>query len=219
MQLKLYHYWRSSCSWRVRWALALKDLPYESIPVDILAGEHQSAAYLAKNPSGLLPCLDVGGTLLGESLAILEWLEDVQPTPALLPKDPLQAALARQLALTVVAGTQPLQNPKTLALFLPDALKEQRPERARTAIRQGLQVFRNVRSRAKPLGPFSLGPTVTVADLCLIPQLYNARRFDIDPATEFPELEAIYQACMATPACQAAAPERQPGAPQPSIAR
>src|SRR5947209_1533710 len=109
-QLTLYHYWRSSCSWRVRWGLALKGLAYESVAVDILAGEQRSQAYLAKNPAGFLPTLVVDGRPFAESLAILEWLDETVPAPPLLPRDPLQRLTVRQLAMTIVAGTQPLQN-------------------------------------------------------------------------------------------------------------
>lgn len=208
MSMTLYHYWRSSCSWRVRWALALKNVKYDSVPVNILAGEQRSPAYVAKNPSGFLPTLEIDGKFYGESLALLEWIEETWPTPALLPKDPFERLRVRQLALTIVAGTQPLQNPSMLKHFVAD--EAARKPYAQHFIATGLKTYETLLASSKP-GLYSFGDTVTMADLCLIPQVYNAGRFDVD-LTATPRVQAIYEQCLKTPACEASHPSNQPGA-------
>lgn len=204
----LHHYWRSSCSWRVRWALNHKAIPYGSETVNILADEQKSPAYLRKNPAGFLPGLEINGQFFGESLAMLEWLEEQYPTPALLPADPLQRLRIRQLAMIIAAGTQPLQNLAVVSYYSSDAAKKK--ESAAYWIRKGLKTFQNVRNIAGP-GTYSFGNGVTLADLCLIPQIYNALRFDVS-MDEFSDLKAIYDRCLALPACDKAAPHNQPGA-------
>lgn len=205
--LTLHHYWRSSCSWRVRWAMNIKNVAYDSVPVNILTGEHRAPDYVARNPAGLLPGLDVGGNFFGESLAMIEWLEEIYPQPALLPKDPLERLRVRQLAMIIASGTQPLQNPSVINYYTSDA--EEKKKHAAHWIRHGLQTFQKVRSYGKP-GLYSFGDSVTTADLCLIPQIYNALRFGIDMA-EFRDLQEIYDRCLKLPACDQAAPHNQPG--------
>jgi maleylpyruvate isomerase len=206
--LTLYHYWRSSCSWRVRWALDLKGLSYESVPVNILTGEHLTESYRKKNPSGLLPSLELDGKFFGESLAILEWLEERWPNPALLPKDPLDRMVVRQLALTIVAGTQPLQNPSLIKYFEPD--EAHRPKHMRHWIHKGLENYEALLTKT-PAGTFSFGDTLTIADLCLVPQVYNALRFQVDLAS-MPRVKKVYDHCLTLPSCDRSAPYRQPGA-------
>jgi maleylacetoacetate isomerase len=206
--LTLYHYWRSSCSWRVRWALALKGVSYQSVPVNILKGEHRQADYLAKNPAGFLPALRIGKDFAGESLAIIEWLEETYPAPALLPKDPLARLHVRQLALTIVAGTQPLQNPSFLKQVA--AGEPERKALSQQFIGAGLKTYESVLGR-RAAGRFSYGDEVTLADLCLVPQVYNAKRFDVDLAG-VPLVTAIYDRCLATAPCEQAAPHNQEGA-------
>ncbi len=208
----LYHYWRSSCSWRVRWALALKGVPYESRPVNILTGEHRAEAYLRTNPSGLLPALVVDGKPYGESLALLEWIEETWKDPPLLPQEPLARLRVRQLALTIVSGTQPLQNPSALKQFVPD--DKARPAQARHFIAKGLGIYEELLARGGD-GEFSFGDKLTLADLCLVPQVYNAKRFDVDMAA-FPRSAAIFERCSKTKECEASAPHNQPGATPPT---
>lgn len=205
MNISLYHYWRSSCSWRVRWALALKGVAYDSIPVNLLQGEQASATYAARNPAGFVPALRVDGRFFGESLAILEWIEETWKTPALLPKDPLDRMAVRQMAMTIVAGTQPLQNLATLKYFAPD--EAARKPHAQHWIGRGLKTFEALVAQAGKTGPFAFGPEPTFADLCLVPQVYNALRFDVD-LTATPRCKAIYEHALTTPACDAAAPHR-----------
>ena len=206
--LILYHYWRSSCSWRIRWALDVKGLEYQSVPVNILTGEHQALEYKARNPAGLLPCLEVEGRFFGESLAILEWLEETWPTPQLFPKDALDRMRVRQLALTIVAGTQPLQNPGLIRYF--EANESLRPAHMRHWIQRGLETYEALLA-ACPSGVFSYGDQLTMADLCLIPQVYNAIRFQVDLAP-LPRVKAIYDHCLKLESCERSAPQNQPGA-------
>lgn len=207
--LSLYHYWRSSCSWRVRWGLAIKGLSYASHAVNILAGEHLSPAHRQRNPAGQLPALAIGGRFYTESLAILEWLEESYPTPPLLPKDPFDRMYVRQLALTIACGTQPLQNPSTLKHFV--ANESERAEHARHFITNGLRVYEILLQQAGKCGQYSFGDQITLADLCLIPQVYNALRFQVD-MSQLPTVQRIYETCLQLAECEAAAPHKQPGA-------
>ena len=204
MKLTLYHYWRSSCSWRVRWALELKQVAYTPVAVNILSGEHQAAAYRAINPSGTLPTLMIDGRPFSESLAIIDWLDELVPTPALYPQDPLDKLYVKQMALKIVAGTQPLQNPSLLKHFVSD--ESERKKHAQHFIAAGLQVYETLLLAGKP-GRFSYGDTVTTADLCLVPQVYNAIRFNVDLSLT-PRVNSVYEACLKTEACDKAAPHR-----------
>ncbi len=206
--ITLHHYWRSSCSWRVRWALKLKGVPYATVPVNILTGEHKAPAYVAKNPAGFLPGLEINGTVYGESLAMIDWLDETYPEPALLPKDPFERMRVRQLAMIIASGTQPLQNPSVVGFYTKDA--EKKRSYAAHWIANGLKTFQEVRLSGKP-GLYSFGDSITTADLCLIPQIYNALRFDIN-MDDFKDLKAIYDRCLLLPACSAAAPHNQEGA-------
>lgn len=205
--LTLYHYWRSSCSWRVRWALAIKGLPYESKPVNLLQGEHKTPAYAKLNPSMSVPTLVTQGTPITDSLAILEWLEEKFPKPALLPSSPLDKAKVRELAYVIHSGTQPVQNLKVMQFHSPE--QSERNRWAAHWIREGLNAFeKRVRQSA---GTYCVGGQVTLADLCLVPQCYNAERFNV-ALKEFPTLKGIYERCLNLKECEAAAPHNQPGA-------
>ncbi len=209
-QLTLFHYWRSSCSWRVRWCLYLKGIPFVSKTVNILAGEHKQREYLQLNPAGYLPTLKINNQFYGESLAILNWLEDEYPQPSIYPKDRLLKLRANQIALTIATGIQPLQNPSALAYF--EANPASRHKHAQHFITRGLSL---VESLIHDTGhhDFSVSNEVTIADLCLIPQVYNAKRFDID-LTSYPNISRVYANAMLTEACQKASPEHQPDAIQ-----
>lgn len=210
-KFRLYHYWRSSCSWRVRWALALKGLPCEFRMISLLNDETDSPEYRAINSLGYVPTLEIlqpvspskKSIFLAESVAILEWLEETYPTPALYPGNPLQRARIRQLVEIINSATQPLQNLNVTQLHSPNG--EDQKKWNQHWIRQGLTAYQTgVRESA---GKFSIGDTVTAADLCLIPQCSNAVRYEIS-LSEFPLLEKIYTAAMITPACHASAPQR-----------
>jgi maleylacetoacetate isomerase len=205
--LTLYHYWRSSCSWRVRWVMALKGLAYESVPVNLLQDEQKADAYLAVNPSGQVPTLKVGDRSLSESMAIIEWLEETYPYEAILPKDPWDRALVRELALMVVAGIQPVQNLKVGRFYSEN--QKQREAWNRHFIEEGFLAMEK-KLAAYP-GPFAFGSKITLADIALVPQVYNALRVGVE-MRRFPRIEAIYSHCIKTDECEKAAPHLQPGA-------
>lgn len=214
-QLKLYSYWRSSASWRVRWALNLKQIPFEYVAVNLLKGEHQSPEHVRLNPLASVPVLEVNQQVsLCESMAILEWIEEVYHLkgPTLFPGTPLERAIVRQLCEIINSDTAPLQTPRVQKRYSADPASQ--GEWARHFIRRGLQAF-EVASR-----PFrktySVYSEISAADLFLIPQIYNALRYEIDVTNEFPDLHKIYTACLNTDACQRSLPENQPDAPPPS---
>lgn len=213
-KLTLYHYWRSSCSWRVRWALRIKGLAYESKYVNLLKKEQQLPEFLKINPAGYIPALvikeNATSMVAGESLAILEWLEERWPTPPLLPKDPAQRLRVRQLALGLATGTQPLQNPAVLEWFVPDA--SQRAASLHHWILRGLSIYESFLAGMDKQGPYSLGSELTMADLCLIPQVYSAYRFQV-PIDHLKRVVTIYKNCMERSDCLASSPEEQPDAP------
>ena len=205
-ELTLYHYWRSSASWRVRWALEHKKIPYRPIAVDLLKGEQNLPEFLAINPAGQVPALIINGQAYSESLAILEFLEEKYPHVPLLPVDPVARMNVRQLCMLIVAGTHPLQNLLPQARHSSDP--EQRRQFARFFIERGITAYeKKIESTA---GSYSIGGHLTLADLCLIPQLYNAIRYDIN-FTHLSNINRIYQKCRALPACRVAEPEQQAG--------
>lgn len=206
----LYHYWRSSSSWRVRWALIEKGIPFVPAAVDLLAGEQKQPAHLARNPLGMVPVLAIDGLLLTESVAILEYLEETRPSLALAPADPAGRALMRQLTQIIVADTQPLQNLSVLQNI--DALtgnSDSRKTWAERYIARGFDAYEATLAQAAArggTGPFSCGERLSLADLCLVPQCYNARRQGMD-ISRWPRIAAIEAACLATPSGQRSAPE------------
>ncbi len=212
--IRLYTYFRSSAAYRVRIALALKGLAYESVPVHLLrdGGEQNAPAYRALNPAGLVPALVAeGGGLLTQSVAILEYLEEAHPSPPLLPRDPLARARVRAFALAIACDIHPLDNLRVLRYLKRELGHEQAVIDAwyRHWILAGLPTLEAMAMAAG--GPFCFGADVTMADICLVPQLANARRYDCD-LSPFPALLRAAAAAAALPAFAAAAPERQPDA-------
>lgn len=206
--MKLHGYFRSSASYRVRIALNLKGLSADQLSHHLRKGEQRDPAFLAINPQGLVPALqDDAGAVLTQSLAIIEWLEETHPEPALLPKDPLRRAKVRAFALAVACDIHPVQNLKVLArlreLGLPE---EQVTGWAAWANREGLAACEALIA-AEP-GPFCFGEAPTIADLCLVPQLFNARRFGVDVAV-YPRLLKAEAAAQAMKAFADAAPDKQ----------
>ncbi len=209
--MKLHGYFRSSASYRVRIALNLKGLSADQLSHHLRKGEQRDPAFLAINPQGLVPALqDDAGAVLTQSLAIIEWLEETHPEPPLLPDDPLRRAKVRAFALVVACDTHPVQNLKVLArlreLGLPE---EQVTGWAAWANREGLAACEAL--IANEPGPFCFGATPTIADLCLVPQLFNARRFGVD-VTAFPRLLKAEAAAREIKAFADAAPDKQPDA-------
>lgn len=208
MNLVLHHYWRSSSSWRVRWALAHKGVAYESNAIDLLKGAQSEGSYVAKSPMGLVPCLVVDGRALTESVAIIEWLEETTPEPSLYPRDSWARARVRQLVEFVNSGTQPLQNLAVNRHVSSDADKQKDWARhwivrGLTAIERELGILRDEGLG----GAFAVGDSLTAADLYLVPQLYNARRFGVD-LTPYPRTVAVEAAALATDSARASHPDR-----------
>ena len=209
--MKLHGYFRSSASYRVRIALNLKGLSAEQLSHHLRRGEQRDPAYLAINPQGLVPTLqDDRGAVLTQSLAIIEWLDEIHPTPPLLPKDPLRRALVRAFAQVLACDTHPVQNLKVLARLRELGLPEEKVTGwAGWANREGLSACEKL--IANEAGPFCFGDAPSLADLCLVPQLSNARRFGVDVAA-FPRLLKAEAAARKLKAFTDAAPERQPDA-------
>lgn len=201
-KLILKHYWRSSCSWRVRWALAVKELAYQSVHVDLLKGEHRQQSYTYDNPSAFVPTLYVDGTPYSESLAIIEWLEESYPHSQLLPSDPATRFTVRQLAYIIAIGVQPLQNMSAQRYYSADP--DARQTYAQHHIAAG---FRAYEQRLNVLGAatYSCGASITLADICLIPQVYNAIRFACD-MHPYPNIMRIYQTCRQLQSCHISSP-------------
>ncbi len=207
MKLKLYHYWRSSASWRVRWAFAIKKIACEFVSINLLEGEQKRPEYLERNPNGTVPVLEIvekgKSRFLSESMAIMEWAEELFPKPSLLPGDAYQKGVIRQLAEVINSGIHPVQNLRVRKFYSQN--EEKQKEWATHWICAGFSAYEKwMRQTA---GRFSVGDQITMADLCLIPQCYNAKRADIALET-FPTIAKIYAAAIATPECKAASPEK-----------
>jgi maleylacetoacetate isomerase len=207
----LHGYFRSAASWRVRIALNLKAVAVRHVPHHLRRGEQRAPGYLALNPQGLVPALELeDGTVLIQSVAIVEWLDDAYPEPKLLPADPFERARVRAFALVLAADTHPLQNLGVLARLRGMGRPEEEVQAwAADANAAGLAACEALLADAP--GPFCFGDAPTLADICLVPQLGNARRFGVDVA-RYPRLLAAEAACMALPAFEGAVPGRQPDA-------
>ena len=211
--MKLYTYFRSSAAFRVRIALNLKGLAYEAAFVHLPSGEHRAPAYGALNPQALVPTLDDGGHLLTQSLAILEYLEETHPAPPLLPKDPFERARVRSLALLVACEIHPLNNLRVLT-HLKRALgqgEEQVNAWYRHWIADGLAKLEAQLAGTGGTGRYSHGDAPTLADCCLVPQIFNAQRYQCD-TTAYPTTMRVFAECMKLGAFDRAQPAKQPDA-------
>jgi len=208
----LYGYPLSSASYRVRIALALKNLPYESITKALRAGEHREADYLDINSQGFVPSLKLDeGTVLGQSAAIIEYLDETYPDPPLLPAEPRARARVRSLSQAITSDIHPLNNLRVLR-YLQDSLGQEKSTRDtwyRHWVQVGFDAFERCLMRDTQTGRFCHGDAPTLADICLVPQVFNAHRFSVD-MNPYPRILAIDAACRALPAFQAAAPDRPP---------
>ena len=211
--MKLYHYFRSSASYRVRIALNLKGLPYEAVAVDLLKSAQRSAEYLALNPEGLVPVLVEGQRPLTQSLAIIEYLEETCPQPPLLPRDPQGRALVRALALAIACEISPLNNSGVLKYLKGPLAADERAVNAWYAqwIGRGFEALEKEVSRTTGDGRHMYGTAVTLADICIVPQMYNARRYHCDLAP-YPTLQRISAHLESLPEFARAAPEEFAGA-------
>lgn len=212
MSRVLYGYWRSSAAYRVRIALALKGLAWETAPVDLLRGEQLDAGFAGLNPNRRVPVLVEGKAVLTQSLAIIEYLEELHPEPPLLPRQPLERARVRAACQLIACDIHPLGNSGVMAA-LRDRFGADEAARADWARHWIARGFAALEVMAAEGGPYLLGKAITMADVLLVPQMYNARRFGVDLAP-FPRLVAADAAMQALPAVEAARPEAQPDAPR-----
>lgn len=207
----LYGYWRSSAAYRVRIALALKGLSYDQKPIDLLSGAQGGVGFRLLNPQGLVPYLIDGEVGLNQSLAIIEYLDETHPEPPLLPADPVARARVRAAAMTIAADIHPINNLRVLRYLKNTVGAEQDAVDAwqRHWIVEGFTPLEEIAEGST--GPYLFGDQVTLADICLVPQMYNARRVRAD-LTRVPRLAEIDKALLALPAITGARPEAQPDA-------
>lgn len=209
--MKLYNYFRSSASFRVRIALELKGLPFEYLSVHLVKGENKSDAYKAISADNLVPALVTdAGDILSQSMAIMEYLNDTHPQPPLLPADALGRAQVRALAQSIACEIHPLNNLRVLKYLVKElkVSEEAKGDWYRHWCRDGLESFERQLARL-PASTYCFGNTPTLADCCLVPQIFNARRFDT-PLDGLPRTMAAFDACMQLPAFQKAQPSSCP---------
>ena len=213
--MKLYDYFRSSASYRVRIGLKLKGLEYESVPVHLLkeGGEQLKAEYRAVNPSALVPALEDNGAIITQSLAILEYLDEVHPMVPLMPRDALGRARVRSLAQAIACDIHPINNLRVLRYLVKQAGMKEDAKNAWYVhwVQQGFAALETQLAGSSDTGRFCHGDAPTIADCCLVPQVYNASRFNVDLAP-YPTIAAIDAACRELPAFIAAHPAQQPDA-------
>ncbi len=203
----LHDYYRSSAAYRVRIALNLKGVKYDRLPVNLAEGEQKAESYRALNPQGFVPCLEIDGLRLTQSLAIAVYLDQTRPEPPLMPRDPADGAHVRSLAMAIACDIHPLNNLRVLKYLKSELGQEQAAVDLwyRHWVREGLDAIEAM--AGKRAGAFLFGDSPTLADVCLVPQLYNARRFNVslDP---YPILRRADESASALPAFAAAHPDR-----------
>lgn len=212
--MELFNYFRSSASYRVRIALALKGLDYDYRPVHLARNEQTQESYAAVSASRLVPLLRDGDAWVTQSMAIIEYLEETHPEPPLLPGDPLGRARVRALAQDIACEIHPLNNLRVLQFFEHEwnVPQPEREEWVRHWIAEGFAGFERMLADNPSTGGFCEGDVPSMADCLLVPQVYNAQRFGLD-LEPYPTIRRINAACLALPAFDAARPERQPDAP------
>jgi len=210
--MKLHNYFRSSASYRVRIALNLKGLDYDYIPVHIARGDHKTGPFSAISPDMLVPLLEDDGERLTQSMAIIEYLDEVYPEPALLPHDPVGRAKVRALSQSIACEIHPLNNLRVLKYLVRDLKLDDDAKNAwyRHWVREGLLAFER-QLALLPASTYCYGNTPTMADCCLVPQIFNGQRFDCD-FSGLTRTMAAYEACMQLEAFQRAQPSQCPDA-------
>lgn len=206
MTVVLHDYWRSSAAYRVRIALALKGIAYDRVAVDLATGAQRGAAHLALNPQGLVPALQIDGRVLTQSLAIIEYLDETRPGPALLPGDAPGRARVRALAQAIACDLHPVSNLRVMQRVEALAGPEARAAWNRDNIAAGLAAFEPLLDHPAFEGRFCHGAGPGLADCVLIPQLYNAARWEV-PVDHLPRIRAVAASCAALPALAAAHPD------------
>ncbi|MDP3705533.1 MAG: maleylacetoacetate isomerase [Legionellaceae bacterium] len=208
--MKLFDYYRSSCSYRVRIALNIKQVSYESIPIHLVNnhGEQHTSEYHDVNPQELVPALETNGHILSQSLAIIEYLDELNPLPALLPAHPLGRAQVRALAMIIACDTHPLNNLRVLQTLREEfqASDDQVTMWYHRWLTAGFNAFETKLTELHRKVPFCYEHDVSLADICLIPQIYNAKRFDFS-LEAYPLIRDINDYCLTLPAFMNAAPE------------
>jgi maleylacetoacetate isomerase len=214
--IKLYTYWRSSACYRVRIALNLKELPYESIPVHLAKGEQHAEGFQDVNPQELIPVLMHGGRMLRQSLAIIDYLdENFDTNRPLMPNVARERQRVRAIAQMIACDIHPLNNLRVQQYLEKEfkASEKQREAWTRHWIEEGFVALEAVLKDSLATGTYCEGDSPTMADCCLVPQVYNANRVGVK-LDKFPNIRRIYDECLKLPAFQDAAPERQPDCPQ-----
>ena len=208
--MKLYNYFRSSASFRVRIALGIKGLPFEYVSVHIAKGEHKKPEYANLAADTLVPLLDMGADKLSQSMAIIEYLDETHPAPALLPADALGRARVRALAQSIACEIHPLNNLRVLKYLVKELKLDEEAKNAwyRHWVRDGLASFEKQLAQL-PAGKFCYGDTPTLADCCLVPQIFNGQRFNCD-FSGLPRTMAAFEACMQLSAFDKAQPKNCP---------
>ena len=208
--MKLYNYFRSSASFRVRIALQLKGLSYEYVPVHIARGDHKLPAYAGISADQLVPALETDGHILSQSMAIIEYLDETHPQPPLLPADPLGRARVRALAQSIACEIHPLNNLRVLKYLVRDLKVDEEAKNTwyRHWVREGLEAFERQLAQG-PLSTYCHGNTPTLADCCLVPQIFNGQRFKVN-FDGLPRTMAAFEACMKLEAFQRAQPSACP---------
>ena len=209
--MRLYDYWRSSAAYRVRIALNIKGLEFEQHPIDLRAGGQRADEYLAVNPQALVPFFEDGEVRIGQSLAIIDYLEDTHPEPAVLPSDPVGRARVRSMAQIIACDIHPLNNQRVIGYLEKDLGCDQLKRMIwyHRWIADGFKAL-EVAVKDAP-GAFCYSDEPTLADICLVPQIYNAKRYEVDLGP-FPTLRTINDRCQEIEAFAKAAPQHQPGA-------
>jgi maleylacetoacetate isomerase len=213
--LKLYTYFRSSAAYRVRCALNLKGMPWEAVPVHLVrdGGEQNQPAYRARSPLGTVPALETGAGVITQSLAIIEYLDETQPQPPLLPASAEGRARVRAIAQTIACDIHPVNNLRVLQYLgrYFGASQDQKDAWYQHWVNEGLAAVEKLLAGHPATGTFCHGETPTLADCCLVPQVFNARRFNC-PLDALPTIRRIVAACERLPAFEKAAPASQPDA-------
>lgn len=212
MAILLYEFRTSSSSWRVRWALKVKGVPYRSVAIDLRAGQQRSDEHRARNPLGYVPTLSIDGRFLGESVAIIEFLDERIPEPPLYPRDAWARARTRQVVELVNSGIQPMQNLAVMERHTSEL--DEKKEWSRYFNQRGMEALERLLTLLVDEGTggrFSVGDTLTAADLFVVPQVSSARRFDV-PLDRYPRVLAVEKAALETEHAAAAHPDQQPPA-------